>query len=622
MPGSRNRYCSKKSSSSESSDSSSSSSDRHNRRKKCSKKKNHHRSDSESDSRKHSDIECFSNDKECKDKRNRRHSRSSSSSSSDSESEKCIEFCDIYQYFKNRLVEDKQLMVAGSSAYINVGDNNDDVTSVTYPINFGQNYLSYNMQHLSLYSPFYVRESGVYIIFIALATDSAAQFTLFVNGVFAPLTCIGTNSGAGQIIMRYMIALNKDDNVILRNYISSGTVKSQSLAGGLLNGNDATALMMKIAPLSNPCKEPKELKCLSHKKLKLFRKLTNKLVCDKELMVKGFDITGTFFTKSAQNVLVENDVKFDTYQNVNGLVWNPTSVNPEQIKITEDGVYKLFFLTNTTIPGQFAFTVNGTPVDSTIQGSNKGAGQISIRTLLELRKNDVVTIRNHTSATSAVQISEYAGGKQRSVSAILTVFKIAPICKPCVKPVDCKIEKHFECLYEKFRNYLLCKEWLQITGSPAYLSTNGSSEQKLLVNDAVNFSTNGVINNIYHQQGTTDVVIEKSGLYDIFVDLITDETAQYTVFVNGVADSSTTFGRDSGAARTLMRQFVKLNKGDVVQVRNYESNMAEIGSAVNPGGNFISINKQFMLFMLRPTCEQEHESDSESEYKCKPKNKN
>ena len=131
----------------------------------------------------------------------------------------------------------------------------------------------------------------------------------------------------------------------------------------------------------------------ARKKPKVTRKLTKKLLMDKELMPRGFNVMGTFFNKNEQTVLTEADVVFNTQQNVNGLVWNPTNTNPEQIKILEDGVYKLFFLATTNAPAQFTFYVNNNPMTVSTAGSSRGAGQITLRALLELNQNDIIDYR-------------------------------------------------------------------------------------------------------------------------------------------------------------------------------------------------------------------------------------
>jgi hypothetical protein len=74
---------------------------------------------------------------------------------------------------------------------------------------------------------------------------------------------------------------------------------------------------------------------------------------------------------------------------------------------------------------------------------------------------------------------------------------------------------------------------------------------------------------------------------------------------------TTVAGRDSGANRCLMRQFVKLDKGDILTIKNYESNNGIVHTALNPGGLQVGQNTQFMLFLLRPLCDSHDDSDTE-----------
>jgi len=599
MPGSRDRHHKKKyssdSSSSSSSDSESYQSDSisygNDKRRH---QKHHHKKHSDCES----EIACYSNDKK----------KDCSSSSSESECE--YKMCDIYTYFKNRLVEDKELMVAGSSAYMNVVNDQSQIIPTNHALEYSTVVTQYNVDTINTNSPFFVRESGVYIIFAIAQVDSACQFTLFVNGSVMDHTCIGTNSGAGQVVSRHMLRLEQDDNVTVRNYISSSnSVKAGLYAGGTNPGNDLTLLIMKVAPYDQPEKmcdsECHEfMKCLSHQKKKLFHSLTDKLKEDSELMVHGFNVTGTFYTTVSQQVATEAPVLFDTFSNVNNMVWNPSSTDASQVQVLEDGVYKLFFLATTNTPGQFSIAVNGTPVETTTQGSNKGAGQITIRALLDLHKNDIVQVLNHTSANGSIILSANCGGSQNSISAILTAFKIAPLYKPCIKPVDCKLAERFECYYDKFKKYLLCKKCLQIDGAESYASIVSNAIQHMSFGQSFALPTNVYLKNFKHRQGYTDMWIEKSGVYDLFVDCATDEPLQYALFVNGNVDPSTIFGRDSGANRCLMRQFVQLNKGDCISVRNYVSHTGDVHTVENAGGSFIGNNLLFMAFMLHPLCEE------------------
>jgi len=506
---------------------------------------------------------------------------------------------------KNRLVKDEQLMVAGSNAYENTTNNISDIIPVNHVIDYNANGVNYNVDYIKLGSPFFVRKSGVYIIFFVTSVDTACQFTVFVNGEVQSSTCVGTNAGAGQVVNRCMLKLKENDNVLIRNYIStSASIYSVTNSGGNQVGNAATCVLMKIAPYCpaevEECNEKRFFHHLSHSKKRLFKALQEKLECDNELMMKGFNVTGTFFTKVSQTVALEGDVVFDTKEAVNCVEWN--SVAPTQVTIKEDGVYKLFFVLNTNTAAQFAMTVNGVAIESTTQGANKGAGQISSRALLPLKKNDVITIRNHSSLLGPIFISQNAGGLQSTVAAILTVFKIANICKPVHKEVPRHVAKKLRCLYERFRTYLLYKDELQIAGSPSYLSIINPSIQTVNQNDPFYFATTVEQKNLAYRPGDYQLEIKESGVYDLFADVATNESLQLSIFVNGVLYPNTTFGRDSGANRCLLRQFIELKRCDVVTVRNYLSASPSVTTVENAGGNYIGNSCVFMLFKLRNLC--------------------
>ncbi len=616
-------YSSDSSSSSSSSSSLSDSSckDKKDRKKHCHKKdcdneshnhhhnkphsKNHSRNHSRSNSESSSEIECYSNDKEIsKNKKHRKHHKDSSDSSSNSECKRKFNFWDVYQYFKNELLEDTSLMVAGSDAYMYITSTVPEQVSQTHSFKFDNAVTAFNVDRYPVGSSVFPREDGVYILFFICSTDTAAQFTVFVNGVAQPYTVVGSNSGAGQVVIRQLLRLKKDDNVVLRNWESGNSIKTNLYQGGNRPGNSLTFLLTKVGPY-NPasvdCKnEHKFLEHLCPKKKKLFDKVIKKLILDKELMVKGFNVHGTFANRVSQIISVNSDVVFNENFNVVGLSWDPLS--PSEIKVLEDGVYKLFFMVTTNTAAQFSITVNGVPVDSTTQGTNKGAGQLTMRALLELKQNDIITVRNYISANGNVVISEKAGGINDTISAILTMFKVANLIKPTIKPVDCKISEHYKCVYPLLKEYMLYKEKLQIAGSKCYLSTISSSAQNVDVDQTFKWSTNCIEYQMEHIQGNDYVTVEKTGLYDLFADIITDEPVQLALFVNNNPDNSTIFGRDSGANRCLMRQFVKLNKGDILSIKNWQSNGGAVNSAENAGGHQVGMSCMWMMLMLDPEC--------------------
>jgi hypothetical protein len=376
--------------------------------------------------------------------------------------------------------------------------------------------------------------------------------------------------------------------------------------GGIQTGNNETFLLMKIAPL--PCHEKeKDKNCnsnncysnkckLSHRKKYLFKKLLEKMLLDKELMLKGFNVRGSFYNTQTQNVLTENPVVFANQQNVNGLMWDP--IYPTNINILEDGIYKVFSLVTTNTSAQFSFAVNGIPINYSTQGTNKGAGQLTLRTLLELRSGDILTLVNHTSFNGQVILSQEAGGIYQSISAILTIFKISPLIMPQIP--QCNVNEYYEKCFKQFKNFLLENKCLQITGSPAYITTSSTNVEDVAVNNSFSYEINSIIKSMYHQQGNTDIVIERDGIYDIFSDIITNEPSQLTLFVNGSPDWSTVSGRDSGANRCIIRQIIKLNKGDVISVRNFASHSGTIHTSQNTGGTQIGHPVMFMAFLLCP----------------------
>jgi hypothetical protein len=593
-------------------------------KRKCHKKSSKS-SSSSSDKPKHrrhkkvSKSSCSSSSEKTKHHKKRSHSSSSSSRSCSSKSEKnryC--FNDIYNYYKQKLVCDENLMVYGSNAYINLYSNTTSVLPTYDPVEFDATALNYNIEYSYFGSPTVVRESGIYVIFYSINVDQSSQFSLFINGKYQEYTTAGNNSGAGQALARSMLSLNKNDTVLIRNYISSSNIlKSQNNAGGLIVGNNMTYLLFKIAPLSHQperecikyessdssdseCTESKEKKewsvsCLSEKKKYLFKKLLDNMLLDPELMLKGFDVRGTFYTTNPQSVNTEVDFVFDNQLNVNKLTFN--NLNPTQVTINESGIYKVFFYGTTNTAVQLAFTVNGTPVNYTIQGTNKGAGQVSLRAILQLNANDYLTVRNHTSANGSIVFSAGAGGSLPSISGILTVFKLAPVSKPnvncCIKP-----NKYHDRCYKYFLKYLMSDKTLQLKGSPAYLSIGSTNYQLIPVNNAIHWNNELKKQNVQFAQGNTNITIMEDGVYDVFADVITDEPSQLTLFVNGNADLTTISGRDSGGNRCLMRQFVALHKGDSLEIRNYLSNIGSIGTSTTSGGFAISNSVLFMAFKL------------------------
>ena len=170
---------------------------------------------------------------------------------------------------------DDSLMIAGSDAYINAIEQNQSIIPRGLPIELPVTNIQKNIDHMYSGAPFFVREDGIYVLFFVATDDTTSQWSIFVNGHLQQHTTIGTNAGAGQIINRTMLSLNKNDGVLVRNFTSNTvSVTTAHNAGGSQTGNDLTFLMMKIAPLvpAVACRDHNDTKnkCVNKKLKKMF----------------------------------------------------------------------------------------------------------------------------------------------------------------------------------------------------------------------------------------------------------------------------------------------------------------------------------------------------------------
>ena len=518
-----------------------------------------------------------------------------SSESESEEKDKCS-FDEIYKYYKYRLLEDEQLMVAGSNAYVGARNTVIDTYAQQSALFFDVTAIKYNVDIVDNNKyVFYVRESGTYQLFFSINTDQAGQFSVFVNGVSQNLTRSGNNAGAGQLLITVLLKLQKNDNVVIRNDESStSTITAKLFIGGSVSGNNATFCLYKIGPAEYPVLDNKwDDNCLSRRKKYLFKKIVEKMILDKELMIKGFNIHGSFYNKTSQDVPVESDVVWENYQNVNGLSWDVSK--PTEIVVSEDGVYKIFALLHVNKAAQFTFVVNGVLREETTQGVNKGSAILSLRGMFPLKANDVITLKNHTSASS-ITLTTNAGGSEASVSAMCEVMKISQLCKPINE--SCKLNNYHKKSFEKFRAYVLHQKCLSVVGSSANALYLTDTAQYSNLEEALTLQTNALQNNIAHIQGTPSCKILQDGIYELGAELLFDQPAQLTIYVNNVPEASTISGRDGGAGKLLVRQLLKLMKNDVLTIVNHTSTAINISTSANSGGNLVGSNIIFSLIRL------------------------
>jgi hypothetical protein len=526
--------------------------------------------------------------------RSRTESDSDSESDSETECERKCKFDDLYQYYKFKLLTDETLMVRGSDAYVYATDTVAAIIPQEQSVDLQNVFTNFNVDAAYHGSPFHVRRAGVYNLYYTITTDESAQMCVFVNGVAQVSSRCGNNSGGGQLLCKTLLRLNKDDAIVIRNDHSTTLSLTSGLSvGGTQLGNPSTFTLFKIASYD----EPMVVKdCLSKKRCMLYNKLEQKLVADCDLMMKGFDVHASLYTNIAQNVPLESDFVWDLSLNVNKMWF--TSSQPDRVTIMEDGIYKIYFLADVVRACQVAVCVNGVPVESTTQGVNKGSSQLTIWALLELKKDDYVTVRNHSSANGSISVFENAGGPKNSCVAQLQLFKISTLYKNITVPSPCALKKYNEKCYLRFRNFLLKEECLQLYGSPNYTFNVSDTLQVIPLNADIDWSIIDLQKKVMHRQGFSTFTILKSGVYNLVSDIITNEPHQLTMHTNGVADDTTVTGRNSGSARSIMKQFLKFKAGDTFTIKNDQSYAGNITTSTNSGGHSVGVNRKLVLYYL------------------------
>jgi hypothetical protein len=133
-------------------------------------------------------------------------------------------------------------------------------------------------------------------------------------------------------------------------------------------------------------------------------------------------ISGFIYNVGAQTVAVEADVLFDS----NGFLSSGIThtLGATQITVIGGGNYEVTFSASGVEPAQFALFLNGVQAAGTVYGSGAGTQQNNGQAILALAANDVLTLRNHSSA-AAVTLQTLAGGTQTNVNASIVIKKLS-----------------------------------------------------------------------------------------------------------------------------------------------------------------------------------------------------
>jgi len=132
---------------------------------------------------------------------------------------------------------------------------------------------------------------------------------------------------------------------------------------------------------------------------------------------------GYIYNVSAQVVALEANVLFDS--NGLGTPGITHGLGSGNIAITDAGAYKITFSVSGTQPCQFALFINGNLVPESIYGSGAGTQQDNGQVIVAINANDVVTLRNHTSAAAvSMAAAPPIGGTAAAVNASVLLEKL------------------------------------------------------------------------------------------------------------------------------------------------------------------------------------------------------
>lgn len=132
------------------------------------------------------------------------------------------------------------------------------------------------------------------------------------------------------------------------------------------------------------------------------------------------------FNTGTQSIGIESDISFNSNGSLSGITH---SVNSANINVENSGFYVVLFSVTAIDSNQFALFKNNTLVSDTIYGTGLGpfpfynSNNTGIA-IISIDAGDTLTLRNHSSYISPVNLYNNAGGTATNVSASIILIRI------------------------------------------------------------------------------------------------------------------------------------------------------------------------------------------------------
>lgn len=99
-----------------------------------------------------------------------------------------------------------------------------------------------------------------------------------------------------------------------------------------------------------------------------------------------------------------------------------------------------------------------------------------------------------------------------------------------------------------------------------------TTSQTVPVNGSVNFSNNGALKGIVHENGTAPVIIDSAGLYAVWFTVTAAQPGQFTLYKNENPVPGSTYGTAAADSGFTGMMIINAAAGDELTLRNHTSN--------------------------------------------------
>jgi len=181
---------------------------------------------------------------------------------------------------------------------------------------------------------------------------------------------------------------------------------------------------------------------------------------------------------------------------------------------------------------------------------------------------------------------------------------------------ECSDESDSDEEYECTKKHLRKDKCAMAFGSNAFAYVYTRTPQTVALEAPIVFDAIQNTFNIILDNTLSNIIVGKSGIYEIRADINAAQPSQFSIFVNGVSVDTSTSGVNAGAAELTFVFILPLNKGDKVSINNHTSALGPIQFIQNVGGVLPATLAQVVINKIAPIPEDLHFAAPTGKYSC------